>query len=200
MSDEEEIDLYYDDFDVEVQDDSDLEIIGGEKNTKRKRKKKLTKENDEDENDEDENDENDEDDHIDELNINNIFEKDPNMLAENMIKLDNTVSNLQYRGVRDPIKYRDLESAKMKERLVVPPHMRRTSHRLTMAERTNLIGTRATHISMGAQVYVDIDNLTNATDIATKELKERKFPFLLERQLNTHEIEYWNPNEMTLGD
>jgi DNA-directed RNA polymerase subunit K/omega len=185
MSDSEnEIDLCYDDFDVEIQDDSD--IIGGKK-TKKSKKKNTISSDDEEDDEENEN------------SNENIFEKDPNVLAENMIGADNTIANSQYRGVRDPVKYRGLETAKMKERLVVPAHMRRTSHRLSMAERTNLIGTRATHISMGAQVYVTIGNLTNATDIAIKELKNKMFPFNLERQLNSHEIEYWNPNEMTIS-
>jgi len=189
MSDgEEEIDLTYDDFDVEVQDDPELidsEVLGGKKNTGEKKKKKTS---DDDDDDDDDN----------TSIVNNIFEQDPNALAENMIKSDDLTSNSQYRGVRDPVKYRGLENARMKERLVVPPHMRRTSHRLSMAERTNLIGTRATHISMGGPVFVDINNLTSAIDIATKELKNRKFPFNLERQLNPHEIEYWDPNEMTI--
>lgn len=107
-------------------------------------------------------------------------------------------TNSLFRGPYDHVKYKFLEQKKVKERLVVPPEERRTSHRLSMAEKTNLIGIRASHIEKGAPIYVDIDNITDILDIAKKELREKKFPFLLERKINDFEVEYWDPNKMTI--
>ncbi len=182
MSDD-EIDLQYDDFDVEVNnnsedEDEDEEIKGGKKGKQKKKNKKKNKKSD------------------DEDNMEDVVDMDDN--ADDIVDMEDVVKNTLYRGIIDPVKYEALESSKLRERIVIPSHMRRTSHRLTLAERTNLIGTRATHISKGAQIYVDIGNLDNPIKIAEKELKERKFPFNIEREINSYEVEYWNPNEMTI--
>jgi DNA-directed RNA polymerase I, II, and III subunit RPABC2 len=47
---------------------------------------------------------------------------------------------------------------------------------LTKFETTRILGARATQIAQGAPIYVDIGNLTDALEIAKKELIEKKIP------------------------
>lgn len=47
---------------------------------------------------------------------------------------------------------------------------------LTKYEHVRVLGTRATQLSMGAPPTVDIGDLSNAMDIAIKELKEGVLP------------------------
>ena len=156
MSDD-EIDMTFDDFDVEVKKESDEEVHGGDE----------------------------------------VEEETPEteeMLSDEGVKHKNSL----FTGLYDPVKYRVLENKKIKERMVIPAENRRTSHRLTLAEKTNLIGVRAAHIEKGAPIFVEIHNLNKPEEIAEKELRERRFPFLLERKINRYEVEYWDPNEMTI--
>ena len=46
--------------------------------------------------------------------------------------------------------------------------------RLTKFERVRLIGQRAEYLANGAPPMVDITGMTNALDIAEKELREKK--------------------------
>ena len=48
--------------------------------------------------------------------------------------------------------------------------------RLTKFERVRLIGQRAEYLANGAPPMVDITGMTNALDIAEKELREKKIP------------------------
>ena len=48
--------------------------------------------------------------------------------------------------------------------------------RLTKFERVRLIGQRAEYLANGAPPMVDITGMTNALDIAEKELTEKKIP------------------------
>jgi DNA-directed RNA polymerase I, II, and III subunit RPABC2 len=54
---------------------------------------------------------------------------------------------------------------------------------MTKYEKVRILGTRATQISLGANPTVDIGNLTNAMDIAKKELKEKTLPLVVVRNL-----------------
>jgi DNA-directed RNA polymerase I, II, and III subunit RPABC2 len=53
--------------------------------------------------------------------------------------------------------------------------------RLTKYERARVLGTRAQQLSNGAKPMVDIGNLTDVMDIAKKELREHKLPFIIRR-------------------
>ena len=48
--------------------------------------------------------------------------------------------------------------------------------RLTKFERVRLVGQRAEYLANGAPPMVDITGMTNALDIAEKELIEKKIP------------------------
>jgi len=47
---------------------------------------------------------------------------------------------------------------------------------MTKFEKIRILGARATQISEGAPSTVDTNGLTNAMEIAKKELKEHKLP------------------------
>lgn len=79
---------------------------------------------------------------------------------------------------------------------IVPPEKRITSEYMTMYEYAMVIGTRATHISEGSPIYVDTVGLTNARDIAIKEIDEKKCPLSISRKVAS-QIEIWEVNEMT---
>lgn len=53
---------------------------------------------------------------------------------------------------------------------------------MTKYEKVRVLGTRAQQIASGAPPAVDIGNLTNAMDIAEKELKEKVLPLLIIRE------------------
>ena len=53
---------------------------------------------------------------------------------------------------------------------------------MTKYEKVRILGTRAQQIASGAPPTVDIDNLTNAMDIAEKELNEKVLPLLVIRE------------------
>ena len=52
---------------------------------------------------------------------------------------------------------------------------------LTKFEKIRVLGARATQISQGAPSTVDITGLTDAMEIAKKELNEGKLPMVIER-------------------
>jgi DNA-directed RNA polymerase I, II, and III subunit RPABC2 len=52
---------------------------------------------------------------------------------------------------------------------------------LTKFERIRVLGARATQISQGAPSTVDITGLTEAIEIAKKELSENKLPIIIQR-------------------
>ena len=58
-----------------------------------------------------------------------------------------------------------------------------TTRFMTKYERARVLGTRALQISMNAPVLVDTEKLTDPLQIAMKELRERKIPFVIRRYL-----------------
>jgi DNA-directed RNA polymerase subunit K/omega len=58
----------------------------------------------------------------------------------------------------------------------------------TKYEKTRIIGVRATQIASGAPPTVDIGELDDAIDIATKEFEENKIPLILQRTLPNDKV------------
>jgi len=67
---------------------------------------------------------------------------------------------------------------------------------LTKYEKARILGARALQISLGAPVMVNLENQTDALDIATKELKERKIPITIRRYLPGGKHEDWHLDEL----
>ena len=58
-----------------------------------------------------------------------------------------------------------------------------TTPYLTKYEKARVLGARATQISMGAPVSIDVGGLIDPLDIAEKELQEKKTPLIIRRYL-----------------
>ncbi|KAI8871894.1 RNA polymerase Rpb6 [Ramicandelaber brevisporus] len=58
-----------------------------------------------------------------------------------------------------------------------------TTPYLTKYERTRVLGERALQISMNAPILVELEGETDAYEIALKELKAGKIPYIIERKL-----------------
>lgn len=75
---------------------------------------------------------------------------------------------------------------------------RRTIPFLTKYEKARVVGKRAMQISKGAPPLVEVGNLENPIDIALKELKEGKIPFIIRRPLPNGSFEDWRVDELRI--
>lgn len=67
-------------------------------------------------------------------------------------------------------------------------------------ERTKIIGVRAQQLSEGSIPLVEVPkHLTRTLDIATYELKMRKTPFIVKRNVGSS-IEYWKVEDLVIND
>lgn len=63
------------------------------------------------------------------------------------------------------------------------PKPRITTRYMTKYEKARVLGTRALQISMNAPVMVDPEGETDPLEIAMKELREKKIPFIVRRRV-----------------
>lgn len=80
--------------------------------------------------------------------------------------------------------------------IIVKEENKLTSESLSKFEIMNLIGVRATQISNGSSVFVDVSDLTDPVEMAKKEILNNKCPLLIKRFVGNNKYEIWNPNEM----
>lgn len=71
-----------------------------------------------------------------------------------------------------------------------------TSNILTIYEITELIGIRATQISQGAPVFVDIEYISDPLEMAKKEIINNRCPLYIKRYIGLDKYELWDPNIM----
>jgi len=76
--------------------------------------------------------------------------------------------------------------------------VRRTIPFLTKYEKARVIGKRAMQISKGSPPLVDVGTLENPIDIALKELRERKIPFIIRRPLPNGDYEDFRVDELRI--
>jgi DNA-directed RNA polymerase I, II, and III subunit RPABC2 len=67
---------------------------------------------------------------------------------------------------------------------------------LTKYEKARIIGLRVQQLLNRAQPLVDTRGLKSYLEIAEKELKEKKIPFIIKRNLPNNKAEYWKINEL----
>lgn len=67
---------------------------------------------------------------------------------------------------------------------------------LTKYEKARIIGLRTQQLLGGSQALVDTRGLKSFLEIAEKELKEKKIPFIIKRNLPNNKFEYWRINEL----
>lgn len=80
-------------------------------------------------------------------------------------------------------------------RSICKPEDRLTRPIIVAGEWSALICNRVMLLQNGERIYIDPPYPTSPIDIAIKELKERKFPLLLMRDVSNH-TEIWDPNTM----
>ena len=69
---------------------------------------------------------------------------------------------------------------------------------LTKYERTKVIGVRAQQIAGGAEPLIKVPpGLYDVIDIAERELKEKKTPFIVKRTINNN-FEYWKIEDLEI--
>ena len=81
-----------------------------------------------------------------------------------------------------------------------PARERVTTRYMTKYERARVLGTRALQISMNAPVMVELAGESDPLDIAGKELRERKIPFIIRRYLPDGSYEDWSVAELIPTD
>jgi len=80
----------------------------------------------------------------------------------------------------------------------------RTTDYLTKYEYTRILGLRAQEIAKGAQIYVDVGDIKDPIQMAEKEIREGKCPYIIERPvpgkiLNKPEMEPRRVSELMLN-
>lgn len=90
---------------------------------------------------------------------------------------------------------------------LLPIEKRITTRYMTKYERARLLGTRALQLrcdpisfipSMNAPPMVELEGETDPLQIAMKELRERKIPFLIRRYLPDRSYEDWAVDELLM--
>ena len=71
-----------------------------------------------------------------------------------------------------------------------------TRPKLTKYEETRAIGYRAEQIACGMNVFVEVESNDSPIVIATKELKQKKLPYIIKRPLPDGTNEYWKINDL----
>ena len=63
-----------------------------------------------------------------------------------------------------------------------------TTPNMTKYEYTQCLGMRAQQIAMGAEPLIEVtDDLDDVVSIATEELRQRKTPFIIKREISQNE-------------
>ncbi|KAL4446751.1 hypothetical protein ABPG77_007995 [Micractinium sp. CCAP 211/92] len=75
-----------------------------------------------------------------------------------------------------------------------------TTRYLTKYEKARVLGTRALQISMNAPVMVEVGTETDPLEIAYKELREKKIPFIIRRYLPDNSYEDWSLSELIIPE
>ena len=81
---------------------------------------------------------------------------------------------------------------------IVDPEDRRTSSKMTLFELAAVLGSRAEHLNAGAEPYVDITGLTETSEMALREIYEKKCPLSIRRDIGDGRVEIWHVNEMII--
>lgn len=82
----------------------------------------------------------------------------------------------------------------------VPRELRTTTPYMTKYERARALGARALQISMNAPVLTQLDGESDPLEIASKELRERRIPFVIRRYMPDGSYEDWPIEELIVAD
>ncbi|KAJ1925978.1 DNA-directed RNA polymerases I, II, and III subunit RPABC2 [Tieghemiomyces parasiticus] len=73
-----------------------------------------------------------------------------------------------------------------------------TTPYMTKYERAKVLGTRALQLSMNAPPMVEIEGETDAFQIALKELRDKRIPFSIRRNLPDGAFEIWSVRDLII--
>ena len=94
---------------------------------------------------------------------------------------------------------RALAQVKRNTKNVIVDELHKTIPILTKYERARILGQRAKQIDSGAKPFVHIDKTINdGYLIATRELEEKKIPFIIRRPLPNGGSEYWKVQDLEI--
>jgi DNA-directed RNA polymerase I, II, and III subunit RPABC2 len=112
------------------------------------------------------------------------------------LELNNSNANNNSNQINELIE--DFDDLKATYQSMITTRERKTIPILSKYERTRVVGERAIQISMGAPPLVEVGNLENPVDIAEKELREKKIPYIIKRVLPNGLIELWRVDELRI--
>ena len=120
--------------------------------------------------------------------INNELKSNKSKSKKNNINnLDSSDENIKYEEDYRQF-YLNYDSSKNK-----------TSKVMTKYEKASVLGKRAQQIACGAVPLIEVTpDLTNAVDIAEEELRQKKTPFIIERDTGNGEVEHIKVREMII--
>ena len=82
----------------------------------------------------------------------------------------------------------------------VAPADRPPTPYMTKYERARIVGTRPLQISLNAPVHVQLDGETDPLEIAGKEWREKRVPFVVRRYMPDGSYEDWGIDELIVHD
>lgn len=82
----------------------------------------------------------------------------------------------------------------------VPKEKRVTKPILTKYEFNRVLGIRLKHVTMGAKLLISTPENMSHTEMVKQELKEKKTPLVIKRNLPNNKYELWKINELTIPD
>jgi DNA-directed RNA polymerase I, II, and III subunit RPABC2 len=79
------------------------------------------------------------------------------------------------------------------------PAKNKSAPEMTKFELALIIGKRATQLAYGAIPLIDVPaRMTRVEDIAEEELRQKKTPFIVRRDLGNGKYEYWKVKDMKM--
>jgi DNA-directed RNA polymerase subunit K/omega len=125
-----------------------------------------------------------------------MTENNTNNESSPYLESNNSNSNNNSNQINDLIE--EFDDLKATYQSMLSHRDRKTIPILSKYERTRVVGERAIQISMGSPPLVEVGNLENPVDIAEKELREKKIPYIIKRVLPNGLIELWRVDELRI--
>ena len=70
---------------------------------------------------------------------------------------------------------------------------------LTKYEYAKILGMRAQQLATGTEPLIEVtDDLDNVVLIAKEELRQRKTPFIIKREIGINKFEYWKIEDLSI--
>lgn len=152
----------------------------------------------------------DDEDYLNNAEIVEEFDQSPEDMMEGEMEFDHTNSlvkeqkTLQYLFTHHPeTKLLYVEQVMEKLPLVSYPPENDATHksqpRLTLYEKTKIIGFRANQLAQGARAFINVPPyVTDVAEIARMELDQKRLPFIIARPMPDGSFEYWRLTDLMI--